>query len=837
MANILEYPVAATYENLMLRKDGYVMAFYRIPAIPITITDDNTKSKHKQNVEKLIKKLSLNKNFELALIPKDFLLEEKMRDFSEALAEDSLEIGLDSLNETVEKLTDEMEIPYQYDWLIGVRLSKNGANRSLQQLVLDKLDSVSKSVAHGFGYEIALKDNWYQTYEEQEASIYQSLRSFRGKRLTDEAMFYYQRMQFLRYIPHFKEEVIANRSKYNVTDTLIRSLAGGFLKLESPYGSSFLSILPVGKTPTIINSFHLGEIAQRFNFPVGLNIKCEFIDSNSIKGTMGRSNIRYLNIMKEAHSTNTTQQNEIILGNQSLKDLMKQVGGNQDLIEFGSYFIVAGSSLTQLRQRRQMILNTFGDMKVEVHEASQDTPYLFQSLLYGRDLDNTTRKWNHLVIGKGFAELMPFTTTFSGNRIGHYIGRVDNKFTRWDSIGEAVRGSRNIVLFNATVGNKEEIEGKQTKNPHFIITGATGEGKSYLGQLIFLLTSMENTKLLYIDPKRAIRKHYEAKINDPEFAKRYPKRKKQIEQFNFVTLDSTDESNKGVLDPIVILAKNDAISTAKNILSYLLNDKDVTLDQETAIGETVDLVVNRRLNGEVVGFNQIIEIMVNSEEKEIASLGRYLASVIKNSILELAFSDGDVQGLSYDKRVTILEVSDLALPKSSQDKQEIKMSDHQRNSIALMFALGAFCTRFGERDQYEDTIELFDEAWILMESVEGRAIIENMKRIGRHYSNILGLITQSVNDAKSEDDATGFGTLFAFNNEVEREEILRHVGLEVNEGNMEWLSNMISGQCLYKDVYGNLNMISVHTVHTDIDTLLKPMKSTVSSNLENKYAS
>lgn len=48
---------------------------------------------------------------------------------------------------------------------------------------------------------------------------------------------------------------------------------------------------------------------------------------------------------------------------------------------------------------------------------------------------------------------------------------------------------------------------------------------------------------------------------------------------------------------------------------------------------------------------------------------------------------------------------------------------------------------------------------------------------------------------------------------------------------------MVSGQCLYYDVYGNLNMISVHNLNPDIDPLLKPMKQTTSSALENKYAS
>ena len=40
----------------------------------------------------MMKKLQKNKFFEISLIPKDYLLEEKMRDFSEALADDSREL-------------------------------------------------------------------------------------------------------------------------------------------------------------------------------------------------------------------------------------------------------------------------------------------------------------------------------------------------------------------------------------------------------------------------------------------------------------------------------------------------------------------------------------------------------------------------------------------------------------------------------------------------------------------------------------------------------------------------------------------------------------------------
>ncbi|HGD5287571.1 TPA: ATP-binding protein [Streptococcus agalactiae] len=833
MVKKLEYPIDRIHQNLALRKDKVVVAYYRIPNTPITITDSDKKDSHKAKVAQVIKKLAKYKNFDISLIPKDYLLGEKMSDFEADLADDVKELGLETLDFTVDTLTHEMEIPYQFDWLIGVDLGKGQYNANIKEFIYNQFESIASNFASLAGYEVEVDEDWYKEHSEEELLVYSLLSTLKAKRLTDVDLFYYQRMQFLRYVPHTKSEVIANRNMLNVTDTLIKSLEGGFLKLESAYGSSFVSVLPVGRFSTIFNGFHLGELVQRMSFPVELRFQAEFIDKTKLGGTMGRSNTRYDQIMKEAYNTNTVQQDDILMGAYSLKDLMKKVGNKEEIIEYGCYLVVTGSSLNQLKQRRYAILSYFDDMKVNVYEASHDTPYLFQALLYGQDLQKTTRKWNHLVTARGFSELMLFTNTQSGNRIGWYIGRVDNRLTAWDSIDEAIMGSKNLVLFNATVANKEDVAGKVTKNPHVIITGATGQGKSYLAQMIFLHTAQQNVRVLYIDPKRELRQHYLKVVSDPEYARKFPLRKKQIEETNFVTLDSSVKENHGVLDPIVILDKEGASSTAKNMLLYLLkNATEIKLDQTTALTEAISQVIAKREAGEVVGFNQVIEALIDSESDEVQSVGRYFKAIIQNSILELAFSDGDVAGLSYEERVTVLEVADLSLPKDGSDH----ISDHESNSIALMFALGAFCKHFGERSD-DETVEIFDEAWVLMQSSEGKAVIKSMRRVGRSKYNVLMLVSQSVHDAENDDDTTGFGTIFSFYEKSEREDILKHVGLEVTPKNLEWIDNMISGQCLYYDVYGNLNMISIHNIHPDIDPLLKPMKKTVSSHLENKYAS
>ena len=57
MSIILTYPIKATNENLALKGDQSVVAYYRVPNTPITITDEYKKEKHKITVSQIMKKL------------------------------------------------------------------------------------------------------------------------------------------------------------------------------------------------------------------------------------------------------------------------------------------------------------------------------------------------------------------------------------------------------------------------------------------------------------------------------------------------------------------------------------------------------------------------------------------------------------------------------------------------------------------------------------------------------------------------------------------------------------------------------------------------------------
>ncbi|MDX5039047.1 ATP-binding protein, partial [Streptococcus suis] len=125
--------------------------------------------------------------------------------------------------------------------------------------------------------------------------------------------------------------------------------------------------------------------------------------------------------------------------------------------------------------------------------------------------------------------------------------------------------------------------------------------------------------------------------------------------------------------------------------------------------ESIDKIMKKRAEGQKVGMQHVFEDMQSeSQEQETRNAGKLLERIVKNSILSLCFSDGQNDSISLDNKVTILEITGLDLPKAGTNHELTKT---QQKSLTVMYALGYFCKRFGERDKSEETILFFDEAW------------------------------------------------------------------------------------------------------------------------------
>ncbi|QQC74081.1 ATP-binding protein [Lactococcus garvieae] len=827
----LDYPIVKTHGNIARTKEGETLAFYTVPYFSSSIIDFSGKVKIKKSIATAIRKIAPNSYFEIALVPRDFLLGEKMDALKETLYPEHRKAGEKYLDERKRTLTHEMKIPYEYEWLIAVFLKEDESAESLKEFFLKQAQKHMHQLMSLFNRRIKTPEGWEKAWVNVELSLRQALSSIKAVPLNADQVYYHQRLQFLPHITHRFDEVLESRSVSNITDTLIDQDGLGCMKFISQYGESYSTIIPIGKTDKSLNNNHLGELIQRFDFPVGLKVKGRFPVMKKTGGYLSKMKqafTRSKGIMTESARTGNVVYDKIVMGRRALNKMAKDVEAKEPLIEHGLFLIVSASTKPEWRARVNTVMNSLGSIG-EKQRARFDQPYLFQSLLYGNKISLDTRFWYRLSNSKGFSQYLMFTTQKSGSKTGFPIGRLDSNYHQWDDLKTAIHASRNLVLYSPMLANKEDIAGKKTKNLLTEITGETGSGKTVLAQMILLQSILSTIKTLYIDPKHTLRKQWQKILKDKQWVAANSELADVIRSINFLTLSVEDERNIGILDPIIFLEAKEALNVAKMMLFYLMDNRWEEY-QNTAVSKAVKEIVKRRAKGETLGFMHVIDLLKEHDDKNIRDVGESLYERIEGSILELAFSRGTTEGISFDEHSTILEIADLQLPDADNDD----LNEEERNSVAVMMSLGVFCKRFGEKNENEETIEFLDEVWVLMKSKEGRQVVKSMKRLGRSQDNKLVLISQSVNDTKDENDTTGTGERFCFYESGEEEDILRALKLEVNEVNVKWISNMNQGQCIYRDVFGQLHRISIEVPPAWLK-LIAPKKESKQSQLEQKY--
>ncbi len=375
----------------------------------------------------------------------------------------------------------------------------------------------------------------------------------------------------------------------------------------------------------------------------------------------------------------------------------------------------------------------------------------------------------------------------------------------------------------------EGIKGALFDAPHVAVTGKTGKGKTFLVGLLFLYSSFMNVQSLFVDPKGEKRKWFTKLIQDPYYQKHYPLFVEHLQKMSYVTLDATNPRNYGVLDPIVCLSRVDAKQVAQDMIDEL-SPLGTNHLLKGAVLKGIQEVLVQKEAGQQVGLMHVVEYLEQMEQKEVREYGEFLRLTVEDSILRLGFSYGENPGLDFNAKTTILEIQDLKLPNDNV-RPEL-YTDADRKSLCLMISLGRFCEMFGKRDSSKKTAIYFTEAWVFNNSNAGRSIIAAMARVGRSQMNQLVLDTQFIGDLGSDKEKGNFGVVFAFDEDSEREKILTHLRLEVNEANLSEMSHMIKGQCWMLDPYGRVGKLNVHSLFEEMTAALQTTEKTSHSQVE-----
>ncbi|HEO8616112.1 TPA: ATP-binding protein [Streptococcus suis] len=822
------------HDNLILKKDGSVSAIYRIPSKVINSVDDEAKEDFKQLVFSALSNLRTYNDFNIRMIPVNQELLSKFYKLSLDIDWESPinELADEVLNSMVYNLKSSLREVFEYKYYLVVPLKSIHVSVDLKSVLNQSYQTVRNKALSYFGFGEALPVNWYDKYKNQKEVLDNAVSLLEARPLDTEENIFINRLQYLRgmeYEKDFEIEMVES-SIENLDDVNIEFEHVNVMKLSNFDKASYIAMLPLDKLPENVSYIHLQEEIQTLPFPVEVSYLTQFSLPKGVFSLLGkatRARQRLKNTMEEADETDTVQKTSVIRSRFLLEDIQERFDEDEPMVSYLNTLIITGESIEDIKSRFEILSSHLNQMGIGVVRANADQLYLFYKNMIGSVLDTADKNFIQSMTLEAFCENLFFITRKVGTDVGFYIGRVDNQIASWQGDYQtAIQSSNNPVYTNLLQANKLKVDGKVTNNPHVAIIGETGTGKSFLTKLLFTYHSMLKSKILYIDPKAEMRKQYQKVLEKHRENKTNESLQRYIESIDFVTLDAKNPENYGVLDPIVFLTGAEAVDLADSMIDSLLG-KDNNPIVQAGYLESIDKIMKKRAEGQKVGMQHVFEDMQSeSQEQETRNAGKLLERIVKNSILSLCFSDGQNDSISLDNKVTILEITGLDLPKAGTNHELTKT---QQKSLTVMYALGYFCKRFGERDKSEETILFFDEAWFFNSTSVGRSILMELKRIGRSFNNFMVYITQSVHDLATTDDSTGFGTVFAFLEKTEIDAVLDYLKIVKTKETRSWIGNMTTGQCIYFDTFGRKERITVDGMFPEIAELFDTVETKLQS--------
>ena len=817
-------------DGLILLKDGTVLSVFEIESQVVNTIEETKKETSKDIVYNCLASLAEYNDLSIHSLHIDLELAKKIALLSQDIEQGQ---GTSSLGNYIvstmkSRLEEEVSYLFEYKHYLVVPLKSVNVTSDFKLTVEQTIETYRKNVMKMVGFEELPKVDWWKAWQNQKDVIQTKIHALNVTEVSKADLELLNRLHFLGGQTYDKEsELIAlENSIENVDETIIEVVDGNALKLTNGQETSYVATIPVVSYPKNVSYLHLQEELQNLEFPVDSMYKIRFSTQKGFFSLLSRARNKRKNLgntVNETAENDDVQKIEVLESHELLEDFQEKHDNKELMITYLHTLTITADSLEELNLKFDILFARLKELEVEVVKAVADRIYLFYKSRLTEILDNGRESFLQYGSLRGLCENLMFTTKKVGTEIGFPIGRVDNEISSWyGDFQKALDSSTNVVFSNLLQANKVGVKGKETSNPHTAITGSTGNGKSFLTKLLFTYHSLLKTKVLYIDPKAEMKRQYQAVLSKLEDEGKFEELQDYIKSINFVTLDMKDKKNQGVLDPFSFLqSKSELRELATVLIASALGDtyKDVKL----FLMPCIDKVLKRRESGESVGMFHVFEEMENHAKEKVSEAGYYLKSISEDTLLSLCFSDGSQNVLKVDNKITIVEITGLDMPKGT-DKDE--MTETQLRSLTVMYSLTYFCAIFGEREKDKETMLFLDEAWQIMSTPAGRQVVNRIKRTGRSFNNFLVLVTQSVEDLKTSEDGTGFGTVFAFPENSETEAILKHLRVEDNDSSRSWLENQTMGQCIYYDTFGRKERITVDgTIYPELMELFETVET------------
>ena len=665
-------------------------------------------------------------------------------------------------------------------------------NLDTKDILSSKIDAYKKMANRW------LEDNQYKmkmeaTITEETQWLFRRM-AYRGTGIS--AKMFYQSISKNVYEPEKDELVIANKEKIvrpyhkDTVNLLSGSLEtfGRNLKVTTGFSTSYQTFLPIVWLPEQ-NEFPGREWIyelQRQNMQAEV---CIHIRAVPHKSALHQLELKKREIKSQIEHVEQACDDipEDLLDSRSYADLMEQElkEDRSPLLESSITICLADSDKDKLEKRCSMVKEIYDAMNIVIERPLGDQLRLYMSFMPSVRLliKDFVLRLTPITLASG---IVGVTRELGDNR-GGYIGTIGKE--------------EKPAYFSP------ELACLLNMSPAATLFGDLGTGKSYNANIIIYQMVLYGGYGLILDPKGE-RSHWE----------------KALIVFrgliSTVTLGASME-DRGKLDPYNIYPDDirEAHELTLNVLSDLFG-LDPQGEEYLAILEAQKRMEQMQDKPCMLGLASMLEKITESDHlhEPAKNLARRIRLYRGNGMGGLLIGEGTEDAIKLENRLNIILLQNLKMPSPETPKNEYTRD--QVMSMVIFGVISAFVRKFALVKRTVPKGVLIDESWAISATKEGRSMEEFISRMGRSLYTCIIYNGHSTKDLPTEGIRNSITYKFVFrssNNLEEAKRLLEYLGLEITPENMAVIQTLGSGQCLFKDLYNRVGVLTFDPVFQDLD--------------------
>ena len=712
------------------------------------------------------------------------------------------EIACAEIDEQTENLVASLgDTQVDYRFFIGFKLvvtdkelSVKDVGKQVKNVLSDAMNAISSSFMGDF---VSMPNDEIRRYSRMEKLMENKLsRRFKVRRLNKNDFGYLLEHIYGRTGTAYEDFAFTLPLKKRKRDTLVKKYdlikparclieeKQRYLHMKSEDSESYVAYFTISDVVGELD-FPSSEIfyyqEQQFDFAIDTSMNVEIITNKAALHTVRNKKKELKDLDNHAWENNSETTNQVAEALDSVDELESVLDQSKESMYKLSYVVrVTAPDVEELKRRCNQVRDFYDDASIKLVRPIGDMMGLHNEFIPSSKRymnDYVQYVTSDFLAGLGFG-----ATQMLGERDGIYLGyNVDTDQNVYVQPARAAQGVKGSVT-NALSGT---------------FLGSLGGGKSLSFNLLTYYAVLNGAQALILDPKSE-RGLWKEKL--PEIA----------DEINIVNLTS-DEENKGMLDPYIIMRKTkDVESLALDVLTFLTGISS----RDGKLFPVLRRAVRAVTNSEMRGLLRVIDALRDDGSETALAIADHIESFTDYDFAHLLFSNGKVQQtISLEKQLNIIQVADLVLP--DKDTAPADYTTIEMLSISMLIVISTFALDFIHSDRSIFKMVGLDEAWAFLNVAQGKTLANKLVRAGRSMNAAVYFVTQNAGDVADENIKNNIGMKFAFRstdmNEIKK--TLEFFGLDSeDENNQKRLRNLENGQCLFQDLYGRVGVIKFHVM-------------------------